>query len=46
MVTEQISARDHILDCGERLIASKGFVGVGLAEILSVAGVPKGSFYH
>ena len=46
MVTEQTSARDHILDCGERLIASKGFVGVGLAEILSVAGVPKGSFYH
>ncbi len=36
----------HILDCGERLIAHKGFVGVGLAEILAVAGVPKGSFYH
>lgn len=46
MSTEQTSAKDHILDCGERLIASKGFVGVGLAEILSVAGVPKGSFYH
>jgi len=46
MLIEQSSARDHILDCGERLIASKGFVGVGLAEILSVAGVPKGSFYH
>ena len=46
MVTEQLSARDHLLDCGERLVASKGFVGVGLAEILSVAGVPKGSFYH
>lgn len=46
MPNEQISARDHILDCGERLIANKGFVGVGLAEILAVAGVPKGSFYH
>ncbi|MDD2882505.1 MAG: TetR/AcrR family transcriptional regulator [Rhodoferax sp.] len=46
MTNEQISARDHILDCGERLIANKGFVGVGLAEILAVAGVPKGSFYH
>ena len=34
------------LDCGERLIGHKGFVGVGLAEILAVAGVPKGSFYH
>ncbi len=28
------------------MIANKGFVGVGLAEILSTAGVPKGSFYH
>ena len=46
MPIAQISAKDHILDCGERLIANKGFVGVGLAEILAVAGVPKGSFYH
>ena len=33
MVTEQTSAKDHILDCGERLVASKGFVGVGLAAL-------------
>lgn len=46
MDIDQSGAKHHILDCGERLIASKGFVGVGLAEILSVAGVPKGSFYH
>ena len=46
MQVDQSGAKHHILDCGERLIASKGFVGVGLAEILSVAGVPKGSFYH
>ena len=46
MLTETPSAKHHILDCGERLIAHKGFVSVGLAEILSVAGVPKGSFYH
>ena len=46
MLIDQSSAKHHILDCGERLVASKGFVGVGLAEILSVAGVPKGSFYH
>ena len=46
MSTEPILAKDNILDCGERLIANKGFVGVGLAEILTVAGVPKGSFYH
>ncbi len=46
MATEQYSAKHHILDCGERLIATKGFVGVGLSEILSTANVPKGSFYH
>ena len=28
------------------MIAAKGFAGVGLAEILAEAGVPKGSFYH
>ena len=44
--TPSPSAKDQLFDCGERLIAHKGFVGVGLAEILSAAGVPKGSFYH
>ena len=51
MSTERISSerpdtRQHILDCGRRLVATKGFVGVGLSKILSTAGVPKGSFYH
>lgn len=46
MVIDQSSVKLHILDCGERLIADKGFVGVGLAEILTAASVPKGSFYH
>ena len=38
--------RSHILDAGRRIIAAKGFAGVGLNEILRAAGVPKGSFYH
>ena len=46
MVIDQSPTKNHILNCGERLIANKGFVGVGLAEILTSAGVPKGSFYH
>jgi TetR/AcrR family transcriptional repressor of nem operon len=46
MVIEQVSAKHNILNCGERLIANKGFVGVGLSEILNTANVPKGSFYH
>jgi TetR/AcrR family transcriptional repressor of nem operon len=46
MQIDQSPAKNHIFDCGARLIANKGFVGVGLSEILSTAGVPKGSFYH
>lgn len=38
--------RQHILDTGRELVLRKGFVGVGLTEILKASGVPKGSFYH
>lgn len=38
--------RQHLLDTGHRIMAGKGFSGVGLNEILQTAGVPKGSFYH
>ncbi len=38
--------RDSILANGQRIIAGKGFAAVGLNEILTAAGVPKGSFYH
>lgn len=40
------NTRQHILDTGNRIIAGKGFASVGLTEILTTAGVPKGSFYH
>lgn len=40
------NVRQHILDTGKAIITSKGFSGVGLNEILTAAGVPKGSFYH
>lgn len=38
--------RQHILDTGRELVLRKGFVGVGLKEILDACQVPKGSFYH
>lgn len=38
--------RDNILANGQRIMAGKGFAAVGLNEILSASGVPKGSFYH
>lgn len=38
--------RQHILATGRQLVLHKGFVGVGLKEILDACEVPKGSFYH
>ncbi|MCC2978324.1 TetR/AcrR family transcriptional regulator [Sphingomonas sp. PL-96] len=38
--------RSAILTSGQSIMSRKGFSGVGLNEILSSAGVPKGSFYH
>ena len=38
--------RQQILDTAKGIILGKGFAAVGLNEILSSAGVPKGSFYH
>ncbi|KXF81688.1 TetR/AcrR family transcriptional regulator [Enterovibrio coralii] len=46
MNTETQSTRQHILDVGYQLIVEKGFSNVGLSQLLSHAGVPKGSFYH
>ena len=46
MNTRHDNTRQHILETGHRIIAGKGFASVGLNEILTSAGVPKGSFYH
>lgn len=46
MNTDQHSVRQHILATGKAIITGKGYSAVGLNEILSAAGVPKGSFYH
>jgi TetR/AcrR family transcriptional repressor of nem operon len=38
--------RRSIIDAAQRVMARKGYSGVGLNEVLAEAGVPKGSFYH
>lgn len=38
--------RADILATGQAIMSRKGFSAVGLTEILTLAGVPKGSFYH
>lgn len=46
MSTGPGETRDRILDAGEQAIVAKSYNSCGLSEILSAAGVPKGSFYH
>jgi len=38
--------KDRILTVGIDLFSKKGYHNVGLKEILKMAEVPKGSFYH
>jgi TetR/AcrR family transcriptional repressor of nem operon len=38
--------RRHILSTARPIILGKGFAAVGINEILTAAGIPKGSFYH
>jgi TetR/AcrR family transcriptional repressor of nem operon len=46
MPTTETDTRQHILDTAQTLMARKGYTAVGLNEVLSEAGVPKGSFYY
>jgi TetR/AcrR family transcriptional repressor of nem operon len=46
MGQHQNDVRQHILDTSKALILGKGFTAVGLSEVLTTAGVPKGSFYY
>ncbi|AEF45270.1 transcriptional regulator, TetR family [Serratia sp. AS12] len=41
-----VDTREHLLATGESLSLRLGFTGMGLSELLTTAGVPKGSFYH
>ena len=38
--------RSRILSEGRALVLANGFGGLGLTELLTVSGVPKGSFYY
>ncbi|RBQ18000.1 TetR/AcrR family transcriptional regulator [Spongiactinospora rosea] len=46
MPAGQTDTRRSILDAAQRIMAHKGFAAVGINEVLTAAGVPKGSFYH
>jgi TetR/AcrR family transcriptional repressor of lmrAB and yxaGH operons len=43
---EEPSTKDRLIFAATRLFRQRGYDGTGLAEVLSEAGVPKGSLYH
>jgi len=40
------STRDHLLEVGLKQLRSTGYTATGVKEVLDLAEVPKGSFYH
>ena len=45
-MNDEPTSRDRLVTAATRLFRQRGYDGTGLAEILSEAGVPKGSLYH
>jgi TetR/AcrR family transcriptional repressor of lmrAB and yxaGH operons len=45
-MTQDASTKDRLIFAATRLFRQRGYDGTGLAEVLSEAGVPKGSLYH
>ena len=45
-MTDEPSTRDRLIQAATRLFRQRGYDGTGLSEILTEAGVPKGSLYH
>lgn len=43
---EEPTTRDRLVQAATRLFRQRGYDGTGLTEILTEAGVPKGSLYH
>ena len=46
MTDADISTRDRLIIAAAQLFRQKGYHGTGLAQILSITGLPKGSLYH
>ena len=45
-MTDETPTRDRLVQAATRLFRQRGYDGTGLTEILTEAGVPKGSLYH
>jgi TetR/AcrR family transcriptional repressor of nem operon len=45
-MSSALSTRDHLLAVGLERLRSTGYTATGVKEVLDLANVPKGSFYH
>ena len=45
-ISQNSTARTHLLETAQRIVGAKGFTSVGLNQLLAEAGIPKGSFYY
>jgi TetR/AcrR family transcriptional regulator, transcriptional repressor for nem operon len=45
-VTTTSTTREHLLEVGLRQLRATGYTATGVKEVLDLAHVPKGSFYH
>lgn len=45
-MTEKRNSRELLIESASKLFRIRGYYGVGLKDILSESGVPKGSLYH
>jgi len=45
-MTEKRNSRELLIETASKLFRIRGYYGVGLKDILSESGVPKGSLYH
>jgi TetR/AcrR family transcriptional regulator, transcriptional repressor for nem operon len=46
IMTAESTTREHLLDVGLRQLRITGYTATGVKEVLDLAQVPKGSFYH
>lgn len=43
---KRVNKRNELIQIGKKIVVQRGFKGTSLNDILSTAGVPKGSFYY
>ncbi|WP_433973098.1 TetR family transcriptional regulator C-terminal domain-containing protein [Tunturiibacter lichenicola] len=45
-MSSELKTREHLIEVGLKQLHLSGYTATGVKEVLDLAGVPKGSFYH